>query len=57
METQKKKTVTGITLSENKVYLEVESEKIIGVVFDPSDAEDTDVSWESSDTQVAEVDL
>ena len=55
-EIQKKETVKGIILSENTIDLEVGNEKVIEATFDPSDAEDKDVSWESSDTSVAEVD-
>ena len=48
--------VTGVTLNQNSITLEKGNTSTLVATVTPSDAEDTSVSWTSSDTNVATVD-
>ena len=47
--------LTGITLSEHDITLEVGANKVLEVTFTPEDATNKEVTWESSDPSVATV--
>ena len=53
--TQPVQLVTGITLSETSIRLQVDESKRLTATVEPADADNPAVTWESSDDAVAEV--